>query len=96
MPVGFQKRTPLIQRVEQELGGPLEATLAPYITAQGGITTVCQRLGIGKSTLRYWLGTLGIRTIYVAVGPADALVLKRGARGGRDEETVVGPSDQVA
>ena len=72
----LRRRTALIIRAEEELGGPLEETLAPFLSDHG-IAGTSRRLGVNKPTLQYWMAVLGIRTRYVALGPNDSMEIQR-------------------
>ena len=75
---GLQKYTPAMRRAEERLGGPLETTLAPFVTECGGVTRASQRLGVDKGNVKYWLVKLGVSLQYVAIGPSDRLTIERG------------------
>lgn len=69
-------RSKKMVEIERRYGQSLAELLTEKVTAQGQ-TETARELGIGKSTLGYWLLVHQIEVRNVALGPGDTLTIER-------------------
>ena len=70
--------TPLMQKAEERLGGPLDVRLPDAINKHG-VAGAAAMLDVSKTTINYWLLKLNIRTERIAISPRETIAIKRSA-----------------
>ena len=70
------RRTKMMLKVEAKFRQPLEELLPEMVTDMG-LSATADELGVSKATLGYWLLKLGINVRRIALGPGDAVEIKR-------------------
>ena len=72
----MMRKSPMMLKVEEKLGLPLEEVL-PGMINELGIKGTAEELKVSKSTINYWMLKMHIHIQRVAVMPGDQLVVKR-------------------
>ena len=69
------ERTSLMRAIAAEHGVELPC-LVRQLLDEHGVAGACEYLGIGKSTMGYWMDRFGLRIAYVAVPPGYDVIIR--------------------